>query len=63
MVKSLSRKPTRLQKMKFEIAIKDKLIILLIKIVAENKIKLPDDAIKIIEKLYKTTKMEGETNE
>jgi hypothetical protein len=47
-----TRKPTRLQKMKLEIAVKDKLISRLIHIVAENKIELPTAVLLVIEKLY-----------
>jgi len=47
-----TRKPTRLQKTKLEIAVKDKLIARLIHIIAENKIELPTAILIVIEKLY-----------
>lgn len=47
------KKITRIEKLKLEIAIKDKIISSLVTVISESNIKLSDKMIKMLELLYK----------
>ena len=48
----MSEKQTKIKKLQLEIEIKDKIISGLVHIIAENKIKIPENLLDVISKLY-----------
>lgn len=56
-----SGKQSKLQMLKMEITVKDRLIGALVKVITDSKIKLPSHVVAILEAFYVNKKKEEET--